>query len=360
MSMQELKRNGFVRNQWYATALAREISRKPAQFWLLDEPVVLYRKQDHEAVAMRDMCPHRHAPLSLGIVIGDEIQCPYHGLQFDCTGRCTKIPGQEAIPNALRVDVLPCVEHIGIIWVWAGDPGKADKALLPDFPWTETAGFVSVHFSGHYDAPWAMLLDNLMDMTHVPFVHGALLGAGNAVHEDPMRTWEEGGRVHYRRDVERSNFGGSAGSALASKEADEGVYVEFSGVYTPPSIVVTQIIPRRKSDDEIELSMPMARVLHCLTPRTSQSVGHLAVRSMNIAGRPHEIAAVENLMKITQGEDKRIIEAQYRNRLAALQEKREALIKADQAAVQARRAYDRLLDEEARAKAATETVAHAS
>jgi phenylpropionate dioxygenase-like ring-hydroxylating dioxygenase large terminal subunit len=231
--------------------------------------------------------------------------------------------------------------------VWPGDPAKADRALLPDFPWPETPGFMSVYYSGHYDAPWMYLLDNLMDMTHVPFVHGALLGAGNLVHEEPMRTGEEGGRVLYRRDVKRGNFGGAAGKALESKASDEGIYMEFSGEFVPPSIVVTQIIPRRESDNEIELKMPMARVLHCLTPRTSQSVGHLAVRCMNVPGRPHEVAAIENMMRVTQGEDRRIIEAQYRNRCAAFSEPEEKLIKADRAAVLARRVYDRLLQDEA-------------
>lgn len=340
--MAAYEHNGYIRSGWYAAALSREVGRKPFQAWLLDEPLVLFRKQNHEAVVLRDRCPHRHAPLSLGTVVGDEIQCRYHGFQFDCAGRCTKIPGEKVIPRAVQVQSLPTLESFGFLWVWTGDPAKADPALLPEFPWTDTPGFSSVHFSGSYEAPFRLLMDNLMDMTHVHFVH-SLLGAGNLVHDEPIRVWEENGRVLYRRDVPRGKFLGSAGSSLVTKATDEGVYMEFSGEFIPPSIIVTQIIPRREGTDEIETSTPMARVMHCITPRKAELTAHLAVRSMNLSGRPHEIAAIEHMMRVTQGEDKTVIEGQHQNRCAAPQELEEKLVKADKAAVMAQRMYEKVL-----------------
>ena len=159
--------------------------------------------------------------------------------------------------------------------------------------------------------------------------------------------------MFYRRDVGRGNFFSSAGSSLGTQAADAGIYMEFSGEFIPPAAIITQIIPRREGTDQIETSIPMARVLHCVTPRRAELTAHLAVRCMNLSGRPHELAAIENMMRVTSGEDKTVIEAQYRNRLAALTEPEERLVRADKAAVMARRTYGALLREEREASTAS-------
>src|SRR5882757_10028136 len=156
--MEASEHGGYIRNRWYAAALSRDISRKPVQAWLLDEPMVLFRKQTNEVSALRDRCPHRHAPLSLGTVIGDEIQCRYHGFQFDSSGRCTKIPGEKTIPSAVRVLPLPAVESLGFVWVWPGDPAQADQALLPGFPWLDAPGFLSYHVARVFEAPFQLIV----------------------------------------------------------------------------------------------------------------------------------------------------------------------------------------------------------
>jgi vanillate O-demethylase monooxygenase subunit len=336
--MKASEHTGYIRNRWYAAALTRDISRKPFQAWLLGEPIVLFRKQSNEVSVLRDRCPHRHAPLSLGTVIGDEIQCRYHGFQFDSAGRCTKIPGEKIIPSAVRVQTLPAVESLGFVWVWPGDPAKADQSLLPQFPWLDMPGFHSHHIARVFDAPFQLIVDNLMDLTHVHFVH-SIIGVDNLVHEsEPMRTWEEGDHVHYRRDLKQGTF------------AANGIYMEISGEFIPPSLIFTSSVPKREGTDEIQ-PIPMSRVLHCLTPRTAQSTSYLALKCWNIHLRPHEVAAVEHQMDVTIDEDKEIIEAQYRNRCAAVSELEERLIRADKAAVTARRVYDRLLREEGETRA---------
>lgn len=70
----------WLRNRWYVAGWDSEIDRAPFARTICGEPVVLYRKLDRSVVAMRDACPHRLLPLSLGIKEGDSIRCRYHGL----------------------------------------------------------------------------------------------------------------------------------------------------------------------------------------------------------------------------------------------------------------------------------------
>ena len=93
----------FLRNYWYVGAYADEVTQEPLGRILLGEPVVLYRTEAGVPVALEDRCAHRLLPLSMGKVIGDTIQCHYHALEFDCTGTCVRIPGQERIPPQMKV-----------------------------------------------------------------------------------------------------------------------------------------------------------------------------------------------------------------------------------------------------------------
>ena len=122
----------FLRNYWYVAAWARDLGREPLARIMLNEPVVLFRKRDGTPVALEDRCIHRRLPLSMGRLIGDDIQCHYHGLVFDGTGACIKIPGQERIASAVRVKSYPVVERNQCIFVWMGDPDAPDEIQDPD------------------------------------------------------------------------------------------------------------------------------------------------------------------------------------------------------------------------------------
>src|ERR1700726_2394473 len=317
----------FVRHRWYAAMLSKDVGRKPKQARVLGTPIVLFRKLSNEVVALRDVCPHRHAPLSLGSLIGDEIQCRYHGMQLDSTGRCTKIPSEKVIPSAIRAEPIASVEALGFVWVWAGDFAKANRDLLITFPWLDKPGFVSYHVGMIVEAPLELIIDNLMDLTHVHFVH-SILGAANLVHEsEPMQSWEARDRVLYRRALKQQN-----------SEADH--YTEIGGEFIPPSIVITSSVQKRDGSDAIQPG-PMSQALHCLTPRDARSTMYFAVRCWNALTQPHEIAAIHYQTDVTLAEDKAIIEAQFQNRTFASSE--EKLIKSDFAAVMARRMYERVL-----------------
>lgn len=164
----------FVRNAWYVAALPEEVSDMPLGRTILDTPIALYRQPDGTAAALLDICPHRFAALSAGVMKDGHLQCPYHGLEFDGTGRCVHNPhGNGARPAALNVRTFPLVERDALIWIWPGDPALADTAQIPDFSCRVDPGRRTVGGYGHVDCNYKLLVDNLMDLGHAQYVHRA-------------------------------------------------------------------------------------------------------------------------------------------------------------------------------------------
>lgn len=163
----------FVRNTWYAAAWSEEINRSLFSRKLLNEQVLMYRKEDGTPCAIRDLCPHRFAPLSIGKLIGDEVECLYHGLRFDCSGKCVDNPnGAGSIPKAASVKSYPLSEQYGVVWIWMGDPEKADESLVPAFPWlSDSENYTQVHGTLNIEANYLLVMDNLTDLSHAAFIH---------------------------------------------------------------------------------------------------------------------------------------------------------------------------------------------
>src|SRR5690554_4497854 len=115
----------FLKNTWYAAALAHEVKAQPLARTIIGEPIILFRQENGTVCALEDRCCHRGLPLAHGEVIGNNIQCGYHGLTFNGLGQCVKIPGQEKIPRNAKVKTFPVVEQDQMVWIWMGDPDQA-------------------------------------------------------------------------------------------------------------------------------------------------------------------------------------------------------------------------------------------
>lgn len=167
----------YLLREWYVAALASEVG-PDALFHrkLLGTSVVIYRDAAGQPVALHDRCPHRFAPLSLGQRDGDQIVCPYHGLRFDQGGFCTHNPhGKGALPGKQVVRTFPIVEKHGFLWIWMGE-GEADHARLPDFaPLDEGPATGVGHTYMKLPVNYRMILDNVMDLSHVDHVHGEII-----------------------------------------------------------------------------------------------------------------------------------------------------------------------------------------
>ena len=183
------------RNQWYVAAWLSEIGRTPLARTILDEPVILYRTGDGQIAALAGLCPHRGFPLAGGKLIGDDIECPYHGLRFAPDGACTLIPSQNTIPAACRLRRYPVAARWQWLWIWMGDPALADEALIPDHVAAGLVGGAFRNAGGNYHhvpGRYVLLHDNLLDLNHVPFLHRDSFGGdgGGAIQVPEVTTAE--------------------------------------------------------------------------------------------------------------------------------------------------------------------------
>src|SRR6478736_137057 len=106
-SIMEAAVSKYVLSTWYPLTWSRNVGRELSAHRVVERDVVLFRSQDGKVVAMEDACPHRLLPLSMGRLKGDAIECGYHGVVFDCTGKCMRVPGQEMIPANAVVKTFP-------------------------------------------------------------------------------------------------------------------------------------------------------------------------------------------------------------------------------------------------------------
>ena len=174
----EENRRPFLRNQWYTAATSAEIGATPLARTICNEPLVIFRGLDGDVAALTDRCPHRKAPLSSGEVVGNDIQCGYHGIRFAADGACTHVPGNAPIGRNFRARCFPAREIHGLIFVWLGEPSLADPALIPDFSENVKPGWTGVHGTLYVKGNYQLLIDNILDLTHVVFVHKTTLAGG--------------------------------------------------------------------------------------------------------------------------------------------------------------------------------------
>lgn len=171
----------FVRNAWYCAGWSADLDTSGLiGRTFLNEPVLLYRLANGKAVAIGNRCPHRFAPLHCGKKIGDAVQCAYHGLRFDATGECVHNPhGDGTIPGAARVKSYPLAERYGALWIWMGTPDEADAAQIPDFSEiAEREGWAVIHGYLEVRAHYELVADNLLDLSHVNYLHPFLSFTG--------------------------------------------------------------------------------------------------------------------------------------------------------------------------------------
>lgn len=253
----------LLKNYWYVCAWDHEVTRAPLQRWIAGEPIVFWRREDGTAAALADRCPHRDAPLSLGRVVGDNLRCGYHGLEFDGAGDCVKVPGVEKTPAGLCTRAYPLVEKWGWLFIWPGDPALADEAELPDYHWLDDPEWTGKGGTLHVKCHNGLLRDNLLDLSHAHYVHQRTL-ATDAVVDIPVETTFDGEKVTVVRDmqdVETSplfkRIGGFDG------QVDHRQQIEF----TPGCNIVIKVrVGGRSSNKVVE-----ARVLNALTPETENT-----------------------------------------------------------------------------------------
>lgn len=335
----------FLKNYWYVAAWADEIERRPLGRILLNEPVVFFRKQDGTVAALEDRCSHRGYPLHKGRLAGDTLACGYHGLTFDCSGQCIKVPGQSHIPSGADIRAYPIVEKWGLVWIWMGEPALANASAIVDW---HLMGESQRDVRGEHlyvRCNYELITDNLLDLSHLTYVHPRTLGSAAKVDEVQVRNEIAADSVVNSRwliDIAppptyaRGNFKGNvdrwqittfrppaflslyAGAAATGSGAPEGNFSDAIGLHT----------------------------FNAMTPETTATTHYFwaIAQERGPAGEHLTDAIFLDIQKTVQ-EDVAVFEAQQRS-LDLKPDAWMVTIKSDAAPLAARRIVERLLDAE--------------
>lgn len=338
----------FLKNTWYMAAWAEEIGREMLARTLLSQPVLMFRKRDGTAVALSDRCAHRFAKLSDGMLIDDEVRCPYHGLKYDCTGVCTDNPhGNHIIPSKMKIRSYPLVERYGILWIWMGD-APADESLIADFTELDQPEqrrtlrrYISVK------ANYRLISDNLLDLSHVPFVHTAVGGA-TLLQNESNRSEQVGQTVWSRRknqSIDPAPFFLSFQPAYSKVKVDKHQNMRWD---VPANLLLEVTHHETGKPESLRVESYTG---HLLTPETDRSTHYFWSVSRNFAlDDPKLDDMMEQVVyHAFANEDGPVIEAQQRMMDMASEDLQPVLIETDVAATRARRVLEDCIAREAAA-----------
>ncbi|MCO4797319.1 MAG: aromatic ring-hydroxylating dioxygenase subunit alpha, partial [Amylibacter sp.] len=199
----------FLKNAWYVAAWADEVSHNLQQITVLNQKICIFKSQSGDFVALEDACPHRKLPLSKGRIKGDTVECGYHGLTFDCSGKCVWAPGQGNIPSNAKVHSYPLHEKYGLIWIWMGNSALADHHDIFEIKnYNDPSWGINRGHAMELECNYLLMCDNLLDPTHVAWVHAGSFGQA-ATKSAPLRVkkTDDGVIVHrWMLDVEPAPF----------------------------------------------------------------------------------------------------------------------------------------------------------
>jgi vanillate O-demethylase monooxygenase subunit len=337
----------WLSNCWQVAAFSREVvGGQLFARTICDEPVVLYRSMTGAPVALEDRCAHRAAPLSLGTLVGDTRRCGSHGLCYDTAGKCVAIPGQDYIPQRARVRAFPAVEKHRLVWIWMGDPERADEASVPDVHWLDDPAWVAAEGYHNVAADYRLLNDNLLDLSHETYVHTRTIGH-EAVAESPAAVKVEDGAVHVVKEMPGCTpppFYQFLGRLKPTDRIDRWQRT----VYRPPGYIVIDVgvqpLDAPPGSNRVE-----GRVINLMTPERAGSTHYFWAFARNF--RLDEPGVTEFLranVGRTFDEDKDMLESQQRNIGTVAEPVFSIAVKADVGPTQGRRLLASLLEAEAR------------
>ena len=207
-----------LQDRWYVIADAAEVrTGRPLSLRRFGEEIVLWRDAEGRVVGLPDRCPHRGVPLHNGKIQGGAIECPFHGFRFDGGGQCTRMPceGDDAgLVSRYRTRALVLREAHGWVWQWRGQPREQYPEIecFDEVRPTDSVHTTSVVWNTNY----IRCIENQLDFTHLPFVHGNTIAKGMSKGRMTVRTEVEGDRIRAWIDTPR-----------ATEPGQETGYVDF-------------------------------------------------------------------------------------------------------------------------------------
>lgn len=172
----------YVRNCWYPAGFSHELEPRRLQgHKIAGKSIVMWRTDEGSVVAFDNRCCHKRFPLSEGKLLDNgTLECAYHGLCYDDSGRCVKIPSHPDgnIPPQAKLRPIPLIEQDGVVWVWPGDPEQSDSARPPRTPEIADPAWESIGSPEPVRVPanYLLLIENLLDISHFYPLHDGNIG----------------------------------------------------------------------------------------------------------------------------------------------------------------------------------------
>jgi len=330
-------------NCWWVAGYSSEIGRDLLARWLLDTPVLLYRTEDGRAVGIENRCSHRSAPLSLGCLKGDNVQCGYHGFTFAPDGACVRVPSTDAPLPAARIRAFPVIEHDPFVWVYLGDPERIDDVPPPhQLDWTRDTAFKFVTGRMDVAANYMLLKENVLDLTHFGYVHAKSFGITDWVN--PPKLVQDGDQPGYHQSFVRSPlppiFADPLGLAVGTPLNRDNY-----GSFVSPALQVAAV---DFIDPDSGTVIGRFRVSHATTPIDAGHMHYFYVIGRDFGNTPEDMEGLLRASEIGFAEDEEMIEAVQATMTRDLRGAAapEISVKADAPGIQARRALQRWMDRE--------------
>lgn len=339
----------YPRNLWWVAAYSEEVGEKPLGRKLLDMPVVLFRKSDGTVAALDDRCPHRWAPLSAGYVAGDTIACPYHGIRFGGDGRCALVPTQSQISDTLNLRSYKTIERAGLIWIWMGDAALAEtEPPPPDHEFMGDPGWSTVRGYFLLASNYMLLRENVLDLTHFPFLHANSFAQNDWTIVPEVETTESS--VLYKASFPNAPFTAVFSRPMGISPQKPVDRTQVGELVTPAIHFSTWSIhdpnpePGRRSDFKM-------RAAHITTPISPDETHYFWTASFDVAN-VDPVLMEEARQGVTNAFSEDIwmlelIQKHVRNDPRGLQFP-EVILAADKAGIHARRIVNKYLSKESR------------
>jgi vanillate O-demethylase monooxygenase subunit len=298
----------YPRNQWWVAAYASEVGRDLLARDILGERVLLYRTEGGDPVAVAGICPHRAYPLDKGRLVGDAVQCGYHGFTYAASGACVMVPSQTGIPQKAALRSWPLVERGNLVWIWTGDVALADPALVPDIEAIgpgNPAWAVEQHPLGTLEARYTLLIENLLDLSHVTFIHAGSIPGGDKVVQIPVNVVETDHSLNVQRRGENLPVNPLIRAQFPDQQSPVDQY--FDAEYLGPCLIRTG---GALYDTASGVMLGIQNFIHMMTPASPTRV-HYFVNTARNFGLDNPALGAMNLGMSTriQPEDKEAVEA---------------------------------------------------
>lgn len=248
----------MIPNQWYAVLESREVKRNQVKsFTRFGEKLAAWRDASGKLAVFTDRCPHRGVSLALGKIKDSHLQCPFHGFEYDLSGKCCLIPanGKASVPPSyIRTVYFPVRESHGFVFLYYTNPSNRDpgkEVSLPDVPWFDDleGNFATSILTDLWKAHYSRAIENQLDVVHVPFIHRTTIGRGIGPVVNGPYTRISGNKICFWPSNEEDRGQTPLKPSQMSEPSDKGPHITFifpnlwQNYITPSFRIVVAFVP---------------------------------------------------------------------------------------------------------------------